>query len=364
MNQTPNPTKNPKLNPYLRKAGGILNTLINPIGAGLQKLVQPKNSGIPADPGGSDPARIAPPTGGTGAKGGTGTGGGTGGGTPSPYPAQTPVPKKGRLEQLYEQGEQVTFGDPYKEVERASVNLADTQKAFSDATRNNLANRAQTKTNAGNTTGQLDVLGNLAVQGASAGLDAATRAREAQLTGLNQLFEMGAPRTISPTDLAYSPLDGIDNINTANQGSGAGRVFNSGALAGRQAQGAQSVQFNQQQGTINSLIQSLGGSDSNNIPIVPIQKFINQIKSGTSSPELAAFQATLGSVAQVLAATNPTLAETLTNQDKLKSATPQTIISAIQAAQQAILAQQQAIQGGGQGGGTVQTTLGEVNTNW
>lgn len=192
--------------------------------------------------------------------------------------------------------------------------------------------------------------------------------QEKARAGNEPLLTASQPKTIGPTDYAYNPLEGAQSANQG-AGSAASRVFNAGALGAIQGQGGQSVQLQQAQNTISNLTNLLG--DNNATQINRLNQFVNDIKGNISNPELAQFKTTLGALANAVSSVNPTLAQQLTQYSggNLGDANAQTIMAAIGAAQNAIQGQQQAIGGNvqsssGNTGNVVNTSVGQINTNW
>lgn len=165
------------------------------------------------------------------------------------------------------------------------------------------------------------------------------------LEATKPLLTASLPQAVSPGSSLIQPLAGTSGTKFPGY-SAEDSAFNSGIINQITNQGAQSVSLNQAQNTISS-ISSLLGND-NQSSINRLNNFINQIQQNVSSPELATFRTNLGALAQQVAPYNPTLSQQLTNYagDGLGNANSQAIMSAINAAQQAIQSQQQALYGG------------------
>lgn len=348
-----NPTKNKQQNPYLRSASNLAAVTGHPIlsegidlaGGFLSKLFGGKKKA--QAPQGPAPAAPTQPTAPAAPAAGQNNApaapqGNQGGGPVNPPSLPTPG-QGGQLSQLFNQGKAATFND-LDTVDNANNNYAKTYAAFQDALRNNLSNRTQTTTNDTNTTGQINTLGNLAVSSASAGVNAAAANRESRVNALSSLFNMAAPKTLSPTDYAYSPIDDINSINEGNQSSTYGRTFNAGQAAGTQALGTQSVNNDVKIGTINNTQSVLNGlfSGYTDFGLVPLTEWKNKIAALTSSGQIASLQTLLNSVASQVE--DGSIKQQLQSvSGNLANSSPSTIQAALNAAKAYITAQQGAI---------------------
>jgi hypothetical protein len=175
-----------------------------------------------------------------------------------------------------------------------------------------------------------------------------------QSDAVKGLLDKSLPQAIAPGSSVINPIAGTQLSGYSPEQS----AFRGGQIAQIATQGGQSVQLNQAQNTISG-VKALLGND-NDLAITKLQGFINEIRNNVSSPTRAQFEATLGSLAAQVSPFNPSLAEKLTGEG-LKNSSGEAILSAINQAQQAIQAQQQAINGGAQqasgstGGGFTET---------
>lgn len=153
------------------------------------------------------------------------------------------------------------------------------------------------------------------------------------------LLEKSLPQAISPGSSVINPIAGTQLAGYSPEQS----AFRGGQIGQIATQGGQSVQLNQAQNTISG-VKALLGND-NATAITKLNSLVNDIRNNVSSPTRAQFESTLGALAAQVAPFNPTLATALTG-DALKNSSGTAILSAINQAQQAIQAQQQAISGG------------------
>lgn len=200
-------------------------------------------------------------------------------------------------------------------------------------------------------------------------------ANQSALTGLQSGLTRGAgvgqgllnaslPRTVGPTDFAYNPLTGAQGANEG-AGSSFGRVFNAGKLGAAQSQGGESVKLAQAQSTIDG-VKSLIGNDSTT-GITAIDAIIGDVRNQIPNAKIQDFRAKLGALAQQVSSYNPSVAAQLTNfaGNGLGTASGTNIMAAINAAQQSIQEQQNAIPNyNGGGGNTSGSTGGSYAESW
>lgn len=151
------------------------------------------------------------------------------------------------------------------------------------------------------------------------------------------------PQTLSPTDMSYSQFSSPSDINSSNQSSTHGRVFNAGQIAGTQSLGSQDVGYSQQthqldnaQGILNGLFQ--GYTD---FGLVPVNEWKNRIATLTSNGQLAGIQVALANAAQSLPDGSAAKAKLLAMGD-LANSSPHAIKQALETAKLAIQGQQAA----------------------
>lgn len=232
--------------------------------------------------------------------------------------------------------------DPSRYTQASERLARDTNQALADAA----LSPDQTKSFFEGRTGMIQDLASKRAANLSSVMGENRAQQELGLKGVGQAFEMAKPQTISPTDMAYSPLQGINEINQANQASGFGRVARAGQLGAIQGLGGQTVENQARQQKLNESQQFLSGLFGNytNLGLVPLNEWKNKIKALGSSGQIASVVTALNAVAEQMPEGSQKQELLKGLQGDLSNMSPSTIQKALETASAQIGTQNTAIQ--------------------